>query len=87
MTEVGERNSLIDFFEQISDTEAIDSVDAMADALLNSQWLRTHDAEVLRWAASKIYNGAGDPEQALYNEGGNPWLMNLAMEREHGTAG
>lgn len=79
-----ERSSLIDFLDAVSDDPGVDTVDIMADEILTSEWLRKHDAEVLRSAARLIYNGAPDPCQALYNEGANPWLEQLALEREHG---
>lgn len=79
-----ERNFLIDFLEHVSDTASIDSVEAMADALLNSDWLRKHDAEVIRIVARRIYNGAGDPEQEFYDRGVAHWLEQRAIRKELG---
>ena len=31
-------------------------------------------------AADALYNGAGDPEQALYDYGGSPWLRDRATQ-------
>lgn len=46
--------------------------------------LAKHDAEVaakaLEDAAAKIFNGAPGRLQSLYNEGANPWLLQLAAQ-------
>ena len=36
-------------------------------------------AQALDDAADAIYNGAGDPEQALYDASASPWLTLRAM--------
>lgn len=41
-------------------------------------------AQGVRAAAKTIYNGAGDPQQALYNEGGSPYLDEFARKLEGG---
>lgn len=48
-------------------------VDAMVEQIAASH-IRQAKADALRETAAEIYNGAGDPEQAFYNYGLNPWL-------------
>jgi len=48
------------------------------------RWLRKHDAEVIREVARRIYNGAGDPEQELYDRGVAHWLEQRAIRKELG---
>ena len=57
--------------------------DTVARRLLGSAWLERKRmeaaAQALDDAAASIYNGAGDPEQALYDASASPWLTLRAM--------